>query len=263
MLPLENIKILDLSRLAAGNMVSHMFADFGADVVKVEKPGKGDDLRNWKINGISHWWAVYSRNKRSISIDLKKNKGLELLKELVKTADVFIVNCVSDEFIKNEIKNVFGHTEKIFSGSIEASQIIRKLVRDKKYLGSKKRMFLEQTINKQRLVIPNWRPIDVIYWVAERSVRKSKKGGVLQNGFNFWESALGFHFKSIDKMIDDVNEQKEETTDHVKGKPALYTYTYSPKGMKVDAGEDQYKICLLYTSPSPRDGLLSRMPSSA
>ena len=74
MLPLENIKILDLSRLAAGNMVSHMFADFGADVVKVEKPGKGDDLRNWKINGISHWWAVYSRNKRSISIDLKKTR---------------------------------------------------------------------------------------------------------------------------------------------------------------------------------------------
>ena len=94
MLPLENIKILDLSRLAAGNMVSHMFADFGADVVKIEKPGKGDDLRNWKINGISHWWAVYSRNKRSISIDLKKDEGLALLKELVKSADVFIENFV-------------------------------------------------------------------------------------------------------------------------------------------------------------------------
>ena len=94
MLPLENIRILDLSRLAAGNMVSHMFADFGADVVKVEKPGKGDDLRNWKINGISHWWAVYSRNKRSISIDLKKDEGLDLLKELVKSADVFIENFV-------------------------------------------------------------------------------------------------------------------------------------------------------------------------
>ena len=94
MLPLENIKVLDLSRLAAGNMVSHMFADFGADVVKVEKPGKGDDLRNWKINGISHWWAVYSRNKRSISIDLKKDEGLDLLKELVKSADVFIENFV-------------------------------------------------------------------------------------------------------------------------------------------------------------------------
>ena len=94
MLPLENIKILDLSRLAAGNMVSHMFADFGADVVKIEKPGKGDDLRNWKINGVSHWWAVYSRNKRSISIDLKKDDGLDLLKDLVKTADVFIENFV-------------------------------------------------------------------------------------------------------------------------------------------------------------------------
>ena len=94
MLPLENIRILDLSRLAAGNMVSHMFADFGADVVKVEKPGKGDDLRNWKINGVSHWWAVYSRNKRSISIDLKKDEGLDLLKELVKSADVFIENFV-------------------------------------------------------------------------------------------------------------------------------------------------------------------------
>ena len=94
MLPLENIKILDLSRLAAGNMVSHMFADFGADVVKVEKPGKGDDLRNWKINDVSHWWAVYSRNKRSISIDLKKDEGLDLLKELVKSADVFIENFV-------------------------------------------------------------------------------------------------------------------------------------------------------------------------
>ena len=49
MLPLENFKILDLSRLAAGNMVSHMFADFGADVIKVEKPGKGDDLETGKL----------------------------------------------------------------------------------------------------------------------------------------------------------------------------------------------------------------------
>ena len=47
-LPLKGIKVLDLSRLAAGNMVSHMLADYGADVIKVEKPGMGDDLRNWK-----------------------------------------------------------------------------------------------------------------------------------------------------------------------------------------------------------------------
>jgi crotonobetainyl-CoA:carnitine CoA-transferase CaiB-like acyl-CoA transferase len=94
LLPLENLKILDLSRLAAGNMVSHMFADFGADVIKIEKPGKGDDLRNWQINDISHWWAVYSRNKRSIALNLKEKEGLSLLKELVKSADVFIENFV-------------------------------------------------------------------------------------------------------------------------------------------------------------------------
>ena len=94
MLPLENFKILDLSRLAAGNMVSHMFADFGADVIKVEKPGKGDDLRNWQVNDVAHWWAVYSRNKRSIALNLKDEEGLNILKELVKTADVFIENFV-------------------------------------------------------------------------------------------------------------------------------------------------------------------------
>ena len=94
MLPLENFRVLDLSRLAAGNMVSHMFADFGADVIKVEKPGKGDDLRNWQVNDIAHWWAVYSRNKRSIALNLKKEEGLNLLKELVKSADVFIENFV-------------------------------------------------------------------------------------------------------------------------------------------------------------------------
>ncbi|MDC0093832.1 CoA transferase [Alphaproteobacteria bacterium] len=94
MLPLENIKVLDLSRLAAGNMVSHMFADFGADVIKIEKPGQGDDLRNWQINDVSHWWAVYSRNKRSIALNLKDKEGLNLLKELVKSADVFIENFI-------------------------------------------------------------------------------------------------------------------------------------------------------------------------
>ena len=161
-----------------------------------------------------------------------------------QSSDVFIINCASDEYIKNEIANVFGHTEKIFSGSIEASQIIRKLIRKKDFLNSKKRVYLESTINRQRLVIPNWRPLDVIYWIAERAIRKTEKGGTLQNGFNFWESSLGFHFQSIDKMIENVNKQEEnKATDAVKGVPALYTYTYSPKQIGgEEGGEDQFKI---------------------
>ncbi len=93
-LPLKGIKVLDLSRLAAGNMVSHMLADYGADVIKVEKPGKGDDLRSWKVKNISHWWHVYSRNKRSIALDFKNNEGMNILKNLINSADVFIENFV-------------------------------------------------------------------------------------------------------------------------------------------------------------------------
>ena len=93
-LPLKGIKVLDLSRLAAGNMVSHMLADYGADVIKIEKPGKGDDLRNWKVKNVSHWWHVYSRNKRSIALDFKTNDGKNILKNLIKSSDIFIENFV-------------------------------------------------------------------------------------------------------------------------------------------------------------------------
>ncbi len=93
-LPLKGIKVLDLSRLAAGNMVSHMLADYGADVIKIEKPGKGDDLRHWKVKNISHWWHVYSRNKRSIALDFKSDTGIKILKNLIKKSDIFIENFV-------------------------------------------------------------------------------------------------------------------------------------------------------------------------
>ena len=93
-LPLKEFKVLDLSRLAAGNMVSHMLADYGADVIKVEKPGNGDDLRNWKVKNVSHWWHVYSRNKRSIALDFKTDIGLDILKNLIISADIFIENFI-------------------------------------------------------------------------------------------------------------------------------------------------------------------------
>ena len=105
---LEGVRILDLSRLAAGNMISHMLADHGADVIKVERPEKGDDLRTWKVNNISHWWHVYSRNKRSLSLNIKTKQGTEILKKLISTANVFIENFVPGTLEK------WGYTKEVF-----------------------------------------------------------------------------------------------------------------------------------------------------
>ena len=87
--PLAGIRVLDLSRLVAGNMLSLQLADFGADVIKLE-PGKGDPLRHWQESGLSIWWKVYSRNKRSIRLDLRSDKGKNLLARLVPDAQVLI-----------------------------------------------------------------------------------------------------------------------------------------------------------------------------
>ncbi|GBF26981.1 succinyl-CoA--L-malate CoA-transferase beta subunit [bacterium MnTg02] len=92
--PLDGIRVLDLSRLVAGNMLSVVLGDFGADVIKVENPGRGDDLRHWRVGGIETWWKVYGRNKRSLELNLKDAKALSRLKALVKTSDVFIENFV-------------------------------------------------------------------------------------------------------------------------------------------------------------------------
>ena len=90
--PLDGLKVIDLSRLVAGNIVSHVLADFGADVIKVEKPGRGDDLRNWKVEGVATFWKAYCRNKRSIAVDFREPDGMALLKKLIDTADVLIEN---------------------------------------------------------------------------------------------------------------------------------------------------------------------------
>src|SRR5262245_43561720 len=80
--PLDGVRVVDLSRLVAGNVVSHVLADFGAEVIKVEMPGRGDDLRAWKVEGVSTYWKVYARNKKSITLDYRSARGRELLLRL-------------------------------------------------------------------------------------------------------------------------------------------------------------------------------------
>jgi crotonobetainyl-CoA:carnitine CoA-transferase CaiB-like acyl-CoA transferase len=90
--PLHGVVVLDLSRLVAGNMLSLQLADFGAEVIKVEDPGKGDPLRDWKIGGKSFFWKAYARNKKSLTLDLRNAQARELLSKLAESAHVLIEN---------------------------------------------------------------------------------------------------------------------------------------------------------------------------
>lgn len=101
--PLEGVRVLDLSRLVAGNVVSHFLADFGADVIKVEAPGRGDDLRAWKVGGVSSYWKVYARNKRSITLDYRQPQGRELLLQLVQGAQILVENFVPGKLEQMEL----------------------------------------------------------------------------------------------------------------------------------------------------------------
>lgn len=88
--PLEGVRVLDFSRLVAGNMLSLQLADFGAEVVKVETPGRGDTLRDWREAGISVHWKVYARNKKSITLNLKAPEAPGIIADLVRHFDVMI-----------------------------------------------------------------------------------------------------------------------------------------------------------------------------
>jgi crotonobetainyl-CoA:carnitine CoA-transferase CaiB-like acyl-CoA transferase len=89
--PLKGVKVVDLSRLVAGNMTSLQLGDFGAEIIKVEPPA-GDPLRAWKEGGSSFFWKVYGRNKRSIVLDLRRPAAKEALWTLIESADVMIEN---------------------------------------------------------------------------------------------------------------------------------------------------------------------------
>ena len=89
--PLHGVRVLDLSRVVAGNMVSLALADFGAEVIKVETP-EGDALRDWLVAGVPTNWKVYARNKKSLCLNLRRPEAIEALLALVEGAQVLIEN---------------------------------------------------------------------------------------------------------------------------------------------------------------------------
>lgn len=92
--PLAGLKVIELGTLIAGPFASHICAEFGAQVIKVESPDGGDPLRKWRklYEGTSLWWFVQARNKQSLTLNLKHPEGLAILKQLLADADILIEN---------------------------------------------------------------------------------------------------------------------------------------------------------------------------
>jgi formyl-CoA transferase len=92
--PLAGIKVLELGTLIAGPFCSRMLAEFGAEVIKVESPDGGDPIRQWRVlkDGTSLWWSVQSRNKKSITLNMKDPRGQKIARQLALDADIIIEN---------------------------------------------------------------------------------------------------------------------------------------------------------------------------
>jgi formyl-CoA transferase len=93
--PLTGLRILELGTLLAGPFAGRLLGDLGAEVIKVEAPGKPDPIRDWgkaRYEGRSLWWPVQSRNKKCVTLDLRQPRGQELLLRLVEHADVVTEN---------------------------------------------------------------------------------------------------------------------------------------------------------------------------
>jgi formyl-CoA transferase/succinyl-CoA--D-citramalate CoA-transferase len=91
---LEGVRVLELGHIIGGPFCGHLFADHGADVVKVEAPGQGDPMREWGglYRGVGLYWPIISRGKRSVTIDLRQADGQRLVRELVRETDVLVEN---------------------------------------------------------------------------------------------------------------------------------------------------------------------------
>ena len=92
--PLAGLSVVELGALIAGPFCTKVMAEFGADVIKLEPPGAGDPLRNWRYmkDGTSLWWHVQSRNKRSLAVDLRRPEGQAVARALMERADIVVEN---------------------------------------------------------------------------------------------------------------------------------------------------------------------------
>ena len=241
----------DLSVLAKAAFITESIgqATFECEIVLEDASGvigslNGSEIWELKLETV-HKKATYIMRAYTITDRVRAGN-----------AEAYTVKCVSDEFLKNEVLSVFGNTKTLFKNKVEASEIVTELIEGKDYLNTKKKLHIEQTQNKHIFIASNWRIMDMIYWIAKRTVRAAAGGAKdeKQNGFLFWENIMGYHFKSIDKIIDDVNEQSFETETNIsEGKAQLYEYVYSAKKSGDEAKDDMKIEGIVF--PADRDYL--------
>lgn len=92
--PLDGIRVLEMGQLLAGPFAASMLGYFGAEVIKIEPPGSGDPIRTWRVmkDGVSLWWHSLGRNKKSVTLDLRKPRGREIARQLALKSDVIVEN---------------------------------------------------------------------------------------------------------------------------------------------------------------------------
>ncbi|MEX2533108.1 MAG: CaiB/BaiF CoA-transferase family protein [Nitriliruptoraceae bacterium] len=93
--PLTDLRVIEMGQLLAGPFCGQLLADFGADVIKIEQPNVGDPMRQWgadRADGHSLWWSVVARNKQSVTLDLRREEGQQIVRELAAHADVLLEN---------------------------------------------------------------------------------------------------------------------------------------------------------------------------
>ena len=230
--PLAGIKVLDMSRILAGPTCTQLLGDYGADVIKVEKPGSGDDTRNWgppfmkngdgEDSNESGYFLASNRNKRSLSLDISKKENVEIIKTLLKDCDVFIENF------------------KVGS--------LKKYGLDYQSLSEEFPQLIYCSITGYGQAGPN-----------------SHKAGydLIAQGFGGLMSITGSPNEAPVKVGVAVADLLCGLYACTAILAALNNRSISGTGQNIDIALVDAQICLLYTSPSPRDRQKSRMPSSA
>ena len=108
--PLAGVTVLDLTRHVSGGQLGLVLGDLGADVIKVEQPGKGDGLRRATVDGFDAYWRTYGRNKRSVTLDLRSERGREVFEQLLAQADV-----LTENFTPGVLEEIVGSMDELLA----------------------------------------------------------------------------------------------------------------------------------------------------